>query len=68
MTWINDRMVSAAKEVDIWPEWKKKAFANAGNHKEVCLNEQYDRGYVQGQGDDVVRLVSCPCSKCTPRF
>lgn len=35
---------------------------------EVCLNEQYDRGYIQGQGDDIVRFVSCPCSKCTPRF
>lgn len=33
-----------------------------------CLNEQYDRGYIQGQGDDIVRFVSCRCPKCNPRI
>lgn len=35
---------------------------------EICLNEQYDRSYVPSNGDDIVRFISCPCSKCTPRF
>lgn len=62
---IADRILSGAKEFEAWPKWKREAFAKAGRHNEVCLNEQYDRGYVQGTGDDIVRFISCPCSKCS---
>ncbi|QDP65990.1 MAG: hypothetical protein GOVbin631_51 [Prokaryotic dsDNA virus sp.] len=35
---------------------------------EVCANEKFDRGYNQGNGDDIIRFISCQCSKCSPRY